>query len=231
MQAAMLGLVAGVCLAGGASAATTIVGFEQSGGNCGVYVENRVGNITWDDINKCRYTDTEPDITLGDDGWSSSVHFMADPGTTFTPLAFDIISAWLSLERAEDRAGFGYEDAVWQPYTFDYLSMTGYRNGAVVASSQVMPVSGSPVSLDASFTSIDSFTVALLGGYWNGGSGEGTLEEDGYWYRCAGPSGQCHAARIDNLVVDVVAPVPLPASGVLLAFGLIGLAAAYRLRR
>lgn len=217
-------LLAGMAMAmiGGAASATTVsLGFEDSA-DCSFDHEARAGNVTWSDSNKCMYDDVQPDIGLGDDGWSSAIWFTADAGTRFTPLAFDVLDSWLSLERAEDRPGFDPEQANWQSYAFDYMALTGYRDGAVVASSRITPVAGSSVALDASFALIDRFSIKLLGGYW--GHYDPVLEEDGYWYRCSNEVGRCHFARIDNLVADIVAPVPLPATAGLLGFGVLTLA-------
>jgi len=212
--AALLSAVGLAGMAGAASATT--VGFNaiddydtaMTNGTWGMpYAENGF-TVTPNDFWTIVASETRPGAAHLDD---SGTDFTA--GLTFTAgSVFDVLGfTFHSL-------GFDFLDEPRK--VVGNILLTGFLNGQQVVRDHVTmsPVAGTiqTVTLDAAFRGLDTFVIEIL--YPLNGR------------NCGAP---CGHIDLDEVVFsDIpVAPVPLPASGLLLGAGALGLAAAARRRK
>ena len=228
------------CLMAAAPAAAKVVtiDFDELGFDDDVYCGKR-DNVNYCDDNKYLYSHIGDYLLLSDYDFSADTDITADPGTYFTPISFEV-SAFSQVWRlycpecvddsVADEAVYVREDE-FEVYDYDYMTITGFRDGARVASQSLDPTSLSMVTLDAGFADIDRLNLALNGAYFESYA----LEEDGYLYTCIlNMYSYCNEATVDNLVVDTAAPLaPVPAggSGLALAGALAMLGGSARRRR
>jgi hypothetical protein len=229
MKALAIAAMAVTAMAG-AAAASTVTYTETFESSTDLFTfPDRALNVTWYDSNKGLYSDVGPEIVLGDDGWTGSIDFVADAGTTFTPLSFDA-SGWLGVDFAPYVPGvddpYDVPASAWSPYVDPtFMSVTGYSGGSVVAQTEVDP--NGTITLGSEFAGIEQLTISLLSPVSM--SPEGVLVGD-TWYRCS--SGyQCYFATVDNLTFSVPSAVPLPASAPLLLAAVAGVGLLRRRRR
>lgn len=163
-------------------------------------------------------TPTDPWMLVASDTAAGSAH-LDDAGTDFAPgLAFTTGTVFDVRGFTFQSLGFDFWDE--QRRVVGNILLTGFLNGQQVVRDHVTmsPIAGTiqTVTLDAAFSGLDRFVIEIL--YPSNG------------WNCDAP---CGHLDLDEVVFsDIpVAPVPLPASGVLLGAGAIGLAAFARRRR
>ncbi|WP_210527385.1 hypothetical protein [Rubellimicrobium arenae] len=206
----------------------------------------QVGNIAYQDRNWGLYGLIRPYLTLDNWDFVPETTFTADPGTYFTPLAFEL-SASRSVVRAPCPACTSDEvealvtaaargqDVGFEPFAYNHVRITGYRDGALVAQALFgadTPSFSGVYEVSSDFAGISSLNILLLGEEFEFPA----LREDGFVYACGYElfeSSSCIDGRIDNFQAipdaprgDDVAPVPLPAGlplygGVLILGGLV----------
>lgn len=208
------------------------------------------GNVGYCDPTKGEHGDFGRDVLLGDGGLKREIRFRADPDTYFTPLRLDILNAISSLRRTAADCGpsgeegpcggamsflSAYQDdpSRFEPVAHEFLTLTGYRNGAEVAALSLQPQSGGVVSFGAEFTALDELVVGV-------DMARAALRTDGYVHGCVGPADlsglSCARLRFDNLEMQTFAaapsslaaapaPVPAPSAGWLLGGALVALRA------
>jgi len=243
--AAVLGLMMSV---GSADAATVTLDFDELA-DPNNPSSATVGNVTYSDQNRYLYGNVSPFLVLGDDGFTASTNFVADPGTYFTPVSVDL-TGYVNLLQApcpgctaseiqdlQDACSIFSDCSAFQPYTnFGFLNLYGYRNGQLVATQSLGAGAGSysgTFSFSNLFAGISSLAIGLT--YLPPG---GFPQPDSYAYACGSMffSG-CLGGTVDNLTVMTFQPpggsaaVPLPATGIGLLVGLGALAAVRRKRR
>ncbi|MGJ8583865.1 MAG: VPLPA-CTERM sorting domain-containing protein [Marinosulfonomonas sp.] len=159
--------------------------------------------VTWSSYNHNTYGYCEKNLLLGDDGWSKRATIN---GNNFSVQSFD----WSGNTFITDP-------------TVPFVSIEGYRDNKLVAYDVISVGNMSPGGWGTSgsgtrhldnFVDLDTLRFTLL------------QSMDRYSPACIAvvPSRyqQCGYAKIDNVVINSISPVPLPASGVLLGFGLLG---------
>lgn len=214
-KAVVLSAVLGFAGLAGAASATT-VGFDgvddydtaMMNDAWGVaYVENGV-----------TVTPTDPWTLAASDTRAGSVH-LDDGGTDFTAgLTFTAGSVFDVLGFTFESLGFDFLDE--QRKVVGNILLTGFLNGQQVVRDHVTmsPVAGTiqTITLDAAFRGLDTFVIEIL--YPLNGR------------NCGAPCGHINLEEV--VFSDIpVAPVPLPASGLLIGAGLLGLAAVARRRK
>lgn len=149
-------------------------------------------------------------------GFASSLAFSTEG--LFAATSLEILPLANFYELCMD-AGEGEVDCT--PARFADVSVTGYADGNVVASDafDVFGVNGA-YSFGDAFTSLDLLVIGF--------ADLPTDLRSGSFLAC--DDSPCRRFSVDSVTL-VPAVVPLPASGALLAFGIAGLAAAYRRRR
>lgn len=218
------------------------------------------GNVSYCDPSRFLYDEfTKKNAVIGDYDWSPNFLFVADEGTYFTPSQFDVVSARLNLFQTSktceaftsdpfgcvggdlDSASFAAalvdDPDSFEAIDYDFLTVTGSRDGKEVASTRLDPRGRDIVALGPDFAGIDMLELVLDTSY----SYATTLTRtNGLYIGCAGPEAygapSCNELRFDNLVVDTfvgsITSVPLPAAGWLLAgaLGALGAVGARRAR-
>ena len=149
-------------------------------------------------------------------GFASSLTFSMD--RLFAATSFDILPLANFYELCTD-VGEGEVDCA--PASFADVSVTGYADGNVVASDafDMFGVSGTYSFSDA-FSNLDLLVIGF--------AGIPTDLPSGSFLAC--DDSPCRRFSVDSVTLTP-AVVPLPASGALLAFGIVGLAAACRRKR
>lgn len=163
-------------------------------------------------------TPTDPWTLAASDTRAGSVH-LDDGGTDFTAgLTFTAGTVFDVLGFTFESLGFDFFDE--QRKVVGNILLTGFLNGQQVVRDHVTmsPVAGTiqTITLDAAFRGLDTFVIEIL-----------------YPLNSRNCGAPCGHINLDEVVFsDIpVAPVPLPASGLVLGAGLIGLAAAALRRR
>lgn len=153
-------------------------------------------------------SDTRPgSVHLDDGGTDHASGLVFTAGTVFDALGFTFES-------------LGFDFLGEQPRVLGSILLTGFLDGRQVVRDHVTmsPVPGTlqTVTLGEAFRGLDTFIIEIL--YPSNG------------WNCGFP---CGHINLDEVVFSdlPVAPVPLPASGLVLGAGLLGLAAAARRRR
>ncbi|MFV0474418.1 MAG: VPLPA-CTERM sorting domain-containing protein [Pikeienuella sp.] len=228
----------------------------------------KVGNVGYCDRTKYMYGNTSPDVLLGDNDWNRAFDFTADAGTYFGARQLDLSGTSNVMRTAAgcdelDSSGIdcsdqGVDSSIFarfyerNPSRFeavesDVITITGYRDGAEVASQSLRSQAsagasntvfgGVGLALGAGFSAIDRLVIDIDPGYSNTRI---YPLRDGYFHGCAGSaigyvSMVCNFAQLDNLEIDsdvgAPSPVPLPASAWLLGGALGGLGGWRRLTR
>lgn len=210
------GLAVGIATgaAGAASAATvTFTGLPDEGGQLTTWNEDGIlttaqgGALAAEQPGSAHLDD-------GGTGFASALTFST--GGLFAATSFDILPSSNEYELCQD-LGEGELDC--DPYGFANVQVTGYADGALVASDafDMFAANGSYVFDDA-FADLDLLVIGFA-----------PLPTDlpsGSFLSC--DDSPCTHYSVDNVIL---APVPLPASGALLAFGVVVLAAGYRRKR
>lgn len=192
------------------------------------------GNVSYCDYTKGEYGNFGRDVLLGDDGFLQDISFTADPGTYFTPLRFDVLSARSNLFRAKGDCAeiTGDDDACYggemeaeafaaaleeNPSAFEaandaFLTLIGSRDGETVASMRVDPSKNPAISFGAGFNAIDTLQFKLNSS--NSFASSLSQDSDGFFYGCAGLASfgapSCNELRFDNLMVNTFASVSAP---------------------
>lgn len=250
-------MVAGLATAQIATAETVTIDFNHYAERGAADICGQVANVSYCDKGKFLYDNTSPDILIGDYDWAPGVKFKADPGSFFTPLRFDVLSAYSSVSRAPadcglfnadcDENGVSFEGflelretnpGLLEPVETDYLTLTGLRFGEKVASVSLRPEKGQIVEFGSEFANLDELMISVDAAYSNASVYPRIGD---YFYGCAGWQGTislvCNELRFDNLTIDTfmpemsVTPAPLPASIWLLGGALGGVAGWRRLSR
>ncbi len=214
-RAAALAAILGFAgLAGGASATT--VSFDGIDDYDTAIVNDAWGVAYLE--NGVTVTPTDPWTLAASDTRAGSAH-LDDGGTDFTAgLTFTAGTVFDVLGFTFESLGFDFLDE--QRKVVGNILLTGFLDGRQVVRDHVTmsPVAGTiqSVTLDGAFRGLDTFVIEIL--YPLNGR------------NCGAP---CGHINLDEVVFsDIpVAPVPLPASGLLLGAGALGLAALGRGRR
>lgn len=195
----------------------------------------RVGNVGYTDQNRFLYGHLASYLLLGDDGFTATTDFTADPGSYFTPLSVDL-TAFSNLVRApcpgctpdellalQDTCSVFGDCTGFQPYdAYDYLVLTGFRDGSVVATQGLgaaLAGYAGTFGLSSAFAGISALRVMVT--Y----RPPGGFPDAGNWAYACGTAffSGCVGGSVDNLRVATYqppggpAPVPLPAGWVGLA--------------
>lgn len=241
----------------GATAKTVMIDFDHFGDPSTPDMCGQVENVRYCDPGKFLYNNFDPDVVIGDNDWAPGISFKADPGSFFTPISFDVISAFTTVSRAPADCGLfkapcdengvsveGFSElmannpSLLEPVKTDFVTLTGLRGGEKVASMSLQPEKGDVVSFGAEFSALDELSISIDAAYSN----LSVYPRNGdYFYGCAGWPGPmslvCNEMRFDNLAIDTfdqqlsVMPTPLPASIWLLGGALGGVAGWRRLSR
>ncbi len=161
-------------------------------------------------------------LALHDDSGILSSSISALNGASFTPNQIDV-RGWSLLNKSgsgpapvdDYRAHTAWAYAGTAP--LPYLTFDGIRNGAVVATQSVGPTLWSVLNFTSSFANIDSLKLSL-----NIPSALRFTDYDQVGPDTVWCEEWCSEFWVDNLNVSLSA-VPLPASGLLLIGGLMGL--------
>ena len=109
-------------------------------------------------------------LLLSDHDWSASSRIIADPGTVFTPLRFEVRNAFSAvwrLFRPDCADPFDAHEVVEARANefeiHDYLSIEGFRGDRRVASRSLDPGGSATVALGTGFTSTASSDLSLGG--------------------------------------------------------------------
>ena len=229
----------GILAAPPATAKVVTIDFDELGNFDEVYCGQRA-NVSYCDPNKYLYGHVGDYLLLSDYDWSASNSIIADPGTVFTPLRFEVRNAFSAVWRLycpECTGSYDPYDAVYsradefEIYDYDYLLIEGFRDDRRVASQSLDPGGSATVTLGTGFEDIDRLDLSLRGAYFE----DAALEDDGYVYTCLlNEYAYCNSADIDDLVIETdapLAPIPLGGAGVMLAGGLLPLGAVAMRRR
>jgi len=121
--------------------------------------------------------------------------------------------------------------------SFNYFEILGYRDGLLVAQESFDPSRNGAGWMTyepgANFSNLTDLVlrVTMYGGYIS----QSIYFDDDYLYGCIGDFFRCGNAMYDNVVLETrtafVAPVPLPAAGMLMGFGLLTLWSLRRSKR
>ncbi len=244
-------LVLFACLSASSVAALDLkLTFDDTGYVDGVITrEGRVGPISYTNPNVGYYYCCGAQVAIGDDGFASSASIRADEGTLFDLVGFDIIAAAhhvksVPTDAIADTSIIGplfftwlynaigipgdptlnYDPVITDVEAFDYLRVTGLRDGVVVADFAFDPETTNRFDAPAGFTGLDTLQIST------------TLQAHipqifgDQIFACNTACGDVIYDNVDLRVYDasLTAQVPLPATGLLLAAGLLTLR---RLRR
>ncbi|WP_299642892.1 VPLPA-CTERM sorting domain-containing protein [uncultured Ruegeria sp.] len=164
-------------------------------------------------------------INLHDDNGVLSTTITPVDGKRFAAHTVDLVGWSLAYTTGSGPAPTFGTSAYYQwltggPAAFPTLTFSGLRNGAVVASQTFAPMALSTVGLNGAFSAIDALQITFNSPapIW----GIYPTTPNTAW--CSQWCGEFH---VDNLVV---APVPLPASGLLLIGAVLGLFGYRRLK-
>ncbi|WP_370402233.1 hypothetical protein [Sulfitobacter sp. JB4-11] len=240
-----------------ASAGSITLTFDEFTCSGDPVFEGRQGPITYTNPNQFAYSNCGPRILVGDDGFSQKAAIRADEGTVFDVTSFDLSAdydvyrfpraalndAFNQTIETDGIGGFGilleevlfwdvgpnlelkFEADAEKLASFDYFELLGYRDGALVAEDAFDPAGVSNYAPGDAFENLDEMILGVSV------SGYSTWFDDDYIYGCAI---QCGSATYDNVVLQTrvaVAPVPLPATALLMGIGLLALWPLRRLRR
>lgn len=205
-------------------------------------------NISYCNYAKGLYGEFGRDALIGDFDWGQRITFRADPGTYFTPLGFDIIYSFSNLYRLEIDCGGSDDPHYCETYgpdyfydfvanisaddrvEYDYLNLSGFRDGVKVASMDMDPSKVSVAAFGKEFTAIDALVFQLDPSFVD--RTFNLFHFGDYYYGCVtnhgGDPQVCNELRFDNLRVETV---PLPASLWLLGGALGALGAALQAER
>lgn len=171
--------------------------------------------VTWSAKNYRVYGHCSQDLLIGDDGWFHTAEIKG--------------------------SGFSVQSFEWRGSTFvtdpsvPFVTAEGYRNGSLVVSDTISAADlGTNVTSGYFSGGLTGSGNKVLNGFTNLDSVKFVLNQTMDWHNgLSGPSPhcapvvpngyhQCGRAQIDNIVINSISAVPLPASGVLLGFGLLG---------
>lgn len=240
--------------AGEVGAATVTIDFNEFADPDYEGQTGSVGNVNYEDYNRYLYgINAQGFLVLGDDGFSNSTVFTADPGTYFTPVSLEV-GAINNLVRAPcpgcspgeiqaladaciDYSAGDPGCEGFAPFDdFDYLMVNGYVDGVLVAEQALgsgLPGYSGALSFGSEFAGLSSLTVEVLSTPRGG-----PPDTDSYAYACGYIFFQgCVSGAVDDFTVALdqpkggVAPVPVAASLPLLGGALAALGLAARRRR
>ncbi len=203
------------------TAKTVTFDFSETGQPDNVFCAKKA-NVSYCDDNKYQYEWLADYILISDYDFFSRIEFTADPGTYFTPLDLDVLSASSRVWRApcpgcrdadidEEALYRGTSAYDLEVYDYPYLNLLGYRDGELVADAKLDPTGLDHLKIPDQFQDIDLFRLDLLGAYFE----RAAVEDDGYLYTCLpNENFYCNEMTFDNLRIATgkasPAPVPLP---------------------
>lgn len=209
MRATMMSMAAAAMLAAGAAGAATLTfdALPDEGSQLTSWTEDGV-LVTAQGGTLAALTPGSAHLDDSGTGLAQSLSFST--GSLFAATSFDILPSSNEYELCTD-LGEGEVDC--SPSSFANVSVTGYANGLEVASDafDMYAVNGTYVFSDA-FRDLDLLVIGFADAPSN------LVCDDS----------PCTHYSVDSVTL---APVPLPASGAMLALGIVGLGATYRRRR
>lgn len=234
-----------------ASAGSVTLTFDEF--SCGgtSATSGREGGISYTNPNNGFIGACGPKILLGDDGLSQQMKILADPGVRFDLVSFDVDASYEIFRIARNLFNAGRDTEVierggnmieesffWdvgptgelaeaaRPQATDshpFLAITGLRDGEIIARTRIDPNGRSSYQPSAEFADLDEIRLGVTA------SSRNIWSSNRFLFGCGN---QCGRATIDNLVLNVqVAAVPLPATALLMGFGLLALWPLRRMRR
>ena len=224
---------------GAARATTFTVDFhEVACSNTSLGSQIDAGPVSYSNNNTFNYGQCNGEVmALQDNDFRADGNVTAAPGLRFDLLGFDIAAAWLSLygRPMSDLTGDYFADentlydtisAAYAVATYPFLILTGYRDGAVVATDSFDPVGMSGYTASGAFSDLDrvDFDLAFYGPNDVAWVSPYTGNPNDTRYACYLG---CGGAIIDNVRIDVtpveVAQTPLPAGFGMLFAALLGM--------